>query len=75
MFIIYCDDFVLYLYVGIYVCIPRFVLHSDHFLLYLCLAYMCGCIFGPTHIRRSDVPVSVESGRYRLVSELRLLPL
>ena len=63
------------LYVGIYVCIPCFALHSDPFCCTLCLAYIRGGFSWPTYIRRSDVSVSVESGRYRLVSELRLLPL
>ena len=31
----------------------------------LCLAYIRGGNLWPTYIRRSDVPVSVESGRYR----------
>ena len=42
------------------------------YLLYLCLAYVRGGTIWPTYMRRSDVPVSSGSGRYRLVSEPRL---
>jgi len=63
MFIINCDDFVLYFYVGIWeyhaLCCTLILSCCT-----LCLAYIRGGIFWPTYIRRSDVPVSVESGRY-----------
>ena len=42
------------------------------FLSVLMLSVYTGRYFGLTYIRRSDVPVSVKSGRYKLVSELRL---
>ena len=60
----YCDDFVYVPFMLAYEGIPRFVLYSDSLLVLLCLAYIRGGIFWPTYIRRSDVPVSVESGRY-----------
>ena len=46
-----------------YVWISRFVVYSD-LCCTKCLAYILGGTFRPTYIRRSDVPVSVGSGRY-----------
>ena len=67
----YCDDFVYESFMLAYeyttLCVVLWSL-----LVLLCLAYIRGGFFWPTYIRCSDVPVSVESGRYRLVSEPRL---
>ena len=54
----------MYFYVGIYGYTTLCVILWSCIVL-LCLAYIRGGFFWPTYIRRSDVPVFVESGRYK----------
>ena len=72
MFIINCDDFVPVLSCWhMYDTTLCRVLWS--LLVLLCLAYIRGGISWPTYIRCSDVPVSVESGRYTGIPHQELL--
>ena len=70
LYIITCITLYFYL-VCWHMVVSRCVLYSVACCI-ICLAYIRGGSIRPTYMRRSDVSVSLGSGRYRLVSEPRL---
>ena len=68
MFIMNCDDFVSVLLCW-HMCVYHALCCTLILVVLLCLAYIRGGNLWPTCIRRSDVPVSVESGRYTRSTE------